>query len=283
VLAHDGVVGPHDLFRAWQPNLPALGLIALAAGLYGYGRRSPRPQSDRRLPLFVIAGLATLMLALASPLDTASGSLASAHMVQHLLITTIAVPLLILGHPARTMMRAIPLAGRWRRHQMLVRTAGRRTLRRPVALALMHGFVMWLWHVSGPYNAALESHAWHGLGHLTMFVTALAFWKSVALRRADAGVRILATFALALQTTFLSAVVTFARVPWYTGHGDAPRKWGLDNLEDQQLAGVIMWVPGGAVYVIAALVLTTRWIRSSSAFAVQINDPFGNIAHTETT
>jgi putative membrane protein len=266
VLAHGSAIGPHDLLTAWRPNAPVVVLIVTAALLYWHGCRDARQRpTDGRRRAFTYAGFAALAVALISPLDTASGSLASAHMVQHLLMTTVAVPLLAFGHPARTMMRVLPRATHvlFRRQQVLVRSVGRRALRHPIGLALLHGFVMWFWHASGPYNAALGNEAVHALGHATMFVTAFAFWAAVASRsNFDIGVRLLATFALALQTTFLSALITFARVPWYSGHGDATQAWGFDALQDQQLAGVIMWVPGGAVFVIVALSLTTRWLRS---------------------
>jgi putative membrane protein len=128
---------------------------------------------------------------------------------------------------------------------------------------------LWLWHSAALYEAALRSHWLHGLEHVSFFVPALLFW-SVVLRRqpgpdAFPGVALVLVFTMALQSVLLSALLTFSPTPWYPSYGERAAPWGLDPLVDQQLAGVMMWVPGGLVYLGIALVLLTSGIRHTPA------------------
>jgi cytochrome c oxidase assembly factor CtaG len=272
-LTHPGQpLAPHDLWSAWNLDpLLVLGLL-LAAWVFraGYVRGRTQPIDCRRARYFAGA-LAVLALALASPLDALSGALASAHMVQHLLLVLVAAPLLAFSAAGATLVRGTPRTvrrglGRWRGRLGLTR-ARTGVLRHPGAVWLLHVGALWFWHASGPYGAALDHEAVHLLEHASFLVTGVLFWNVVAASRRPAGMSpgfgVLLLFATAMPSVFLSALLTFAGTPWYDGYTDTTRAWGLEPLADQQLAGVIMWIPGGVLYIVAALVLLAFWIRDS--------------------
>lgn len=277
VLAHPGrPAAPHDLWAAW--NLDPLLLAALlgAGVLYARGRAAAhRPVLGSTRARCFAGALLVIAVALVSPLDAASGSLASAHMVQHVLLMLVAAPLLSLSSPLATLLRGGPpalsrAAGSWHRR---LRT-GLKPLRRPAPVWLLHVGTIWFWHASVPYGAALASEAVHIVEHVTFLVTAVLFWNLVLggarAGKVSKGLGILLVFGAALQSVFLSALLTFARTPWYRGYLTTTQAWGLGPLEDQQLAGVLMWVPAGAVYASVALTLLVLWIRASEAEPPQL-------------
>jgi cytochrome c oxidase assembly factor CtaG len=274
LLAHQGQpLAPHDLWGAWtlEPVL-LLGLL-LAVLAYRRGQTGGRRRAaDVWRARCFAGGLVALGVALVSPLDALAGALASAHMVQHVLLLLVAAPLLALAAPSSTLLRGSPLAvrratGRWRRRLGL--THGRlRVLRHPVAVWLLHVATLWFWHAAVPYDAALDSSVVHVLEHASFLVTGLLFWRVVLGGRRRAGqvthgLGVLLVFAMAMQSVFLSALLTFARTAWYSGYAATTAAWGLDPLADQQLAGAIMWIPAGLVYLAAGLTLMVMWVRST--------------------
>lgn len=262
---------PHDLWTAWNADpLVVVGLLA-AVWLFWSGWRRRRVRRDTRRAGFFALGLFTLAVALLSPLDALAGALASAHMVQHLLFTLVAAPLLALSSPGATLVHGAPAAvrrttGRWRsRLRLTARNTGR--VRHPVVAWLLYVGTLWFWHAAVPYDTALASEPVHIVSHATYLLTAVLFWRVVADSARgpalSAGVGILLAFTAAMQGVFLSALLTFASSPWYSGYADTTAPWGLDPLADQQLAGAIMWLPGGVIYVGTALALLVTWIRES--------------------
>jgi putative membrane protein len=273
VLAHPGQPpAPHDLWGAWNLDPALLGGFLLAAWAYRRGQTSgPRRPVDTWRARCFAAALAALGVALVSPLDALSGALASAHMVQHLLLLLVAAPLLALSAPASAILRGSPLAvrrasGRWRRRLGLTH-GNLAVLRHPAAAWLLHVGVLWFWHAAAPYDAALDNEFLHVLEHASFLVTAVLFWHAVigvrGAARVSGGLGVLLVFAMAMQSVFLSALLTFARTPWYSGYATTTASWGLDPLTDQQVAGVIMWIPAGGIYLAAALVLLVTWIRAT--------------------
>jgi putative membrane protein len=143
----------------------------------------------------------------------------------------------------------------------------RRLVHPGVAWAL-HGGALWLWHAPPLFEAALESEAVHYLQHLTLLVSALLFWASLLPRRADTRSRIVAVFSLfttSIHTTLLGALLTLSPTIWYARYAGVEASGGLSALEDQQLAGLIMWVPFGVVYLAAALALLAAVLRDDGA------------------
>jgi putative membrane protein len=143
-----------------------------------------------------------------------------------------------------------------------------------VTIWLLHVGTLWFWHAAVPYNAALENESLHVLEHASFFVTALLFWHVIiGVRGADRvsnGFGVLLVFAMGMQSVFLSVLLTFARAPWYAGYATTTRLWHLEPLADQQLAGVIMWIPAGLVYLTAALTLVVTWVRGSETDSIAL-------------
>ena len=280
IIAHAGLpVQPDDLWSTWTVDPLVLAGLGVIAVWFARGRR-PRPDAAgaRGRAWCVAAALAAIAVALLSPLEAASGSLASAHMVQHILLILVAAPLVALGAPGAAIVRGAPAVARrtlarWRRPLTSVRTASRR-LGTPVAAWLLHVGTLWFWHAALPYDAAVENDSVHAVSHVTLILTAIVFWRAVlpplATFRAPTGVGILLVFAMGLQSVFLSALLTFATTPWYAAYKGTTQAWGLTMLEDQQIAGAIMWVPAGLIYLSAGLALVGMWIRSAERSPIEL-------------
>lgn len=268
ISAHvDQPLAPHDLWSTWNADPLLIAGFSLVAWAY---LRGASRLGTLRAGLF-LAAWGALGVALLSPLDALSGALASAHMVQHVLLVLVAAPLLALSAPTSTILRGTPL--RVRRMLLRARRPFRSwvmaLVRRPAAVWLLHIAALWCWHAAALYDAALQHPLLHAVEHATFLVTGLLVWQVVVGRRNPArispGLGIIFVFAMALQGVVLSLLMTFARAPWYAYEQLAvtARPWPLDPLADQQLAGVIMWIPGGMVYLAAALVLLVTWIHTT--------------------
>ncbi|MEX2660179.1 MAG: cytochrome c oxidase assembly protein, partial [Acidimicrobiales bacterium] len=263
LLAHGGEpLRPHDLWGAWDLH-PAV-IVGLLLALWAHARgtaRAPRRDGWRWRSACFVAAVVAVAVAVISPLDALAGALASAHMVQHVLLVLVAAPLLAVSAPSAALLRGSPpavreAAVRWRRRFRLTRR-NLSPLRHPAAVWLLHVGALWFWHAAGPYGAALESEAVHVVEHVSFLVTAVLFWQLVvgsrAAGRVSNGAGVLLVFAMGMQSVFLSLLLTFARTPWYPAYRSTTAAWHLDPLADQQLAGAIMWVPAGFIYVGTAL------------------------------
>lgn len=274
--AHDGAVTPASLWQRW--NLDPMLLLSLlaASALYGYGvgrlwRRAGPGRGVRRWQVAAFAGgMLSLLVALITPLDALSAALFSAHMVQHLLLMMVAAPLLVLSDPLLPLLWALPLAARqrigrlWKRSAPLGRLAC--VIERPLVVWVLHAAIFWLWHLPRLYEAALASELVHHLEHACFFAVACLFWWAIGqmggrrLERAGAGV--LFVFTTALQSGALGALLTLSPFPWYRFYEPHTAAWGLSPLDDQQLGGVIMWVPSGVLYLIVAAALFVLWLQA---------------------
>jgi cytochrome c oxidase assembly factor CtaG len=213
-------------------------------------------------------------LALLSPLHALGEQLFVAHMVQHELSMAVAAPLLVVGRPLVPMLWALPSAARRRIGRITRRHAWRSAwhlITLPLVAFLVHGTAIWIWHIPSLFQATLESDTVHALQHLSFFGTALLFWWTIIhahapggrARAASFGIAVLLLFGTALHSGALGALLTFSRTVWYPAYGSAARSWGLTPLEDQQLAGLVMWIPATFAYLVAALFLFTSWLRAS--------------------
>ena len=266
---------------AWNLDPVLLSGFLLAALAYRRGQTGrPRRQVDTWRGRCFTGALLALGVALLSPLDALSSALASAHMVQHLLLLLVAAPLLALSAPSSTILRGSPLAvrrasGRWRRRLGLTH-GNLRAVGHPAVVWLLSVGALWFWHAAGPYDAALDSEPLHLLEHVSFLVTAVLFWHVVVgfrgVARVSNGLGVLLVFAMAMQSVFLSLLLTFARTPWYSGYATATAPWGLDPLTDQQLAGVLMWIPAGGIYLVVALALLVSWIRATEVDDVAVEE-----------
>jgi putative membrane protein len=276
--AHAGrPLAPHDLWTAWSGEplvLLGIGLGALAyrRGLRALWGRAGVGRGIRSWQAWAYTGgLLALAVALVSPLDALGGALFSGHMVQHLVLVLGAAPLLALGAPLLGWLWALPPGGRravargWHRAPALRALA--RALSHPASAWLLHAGVLWAWHVPGLYDAAVASDVVHAAEHASFLFTAFLFWWALvhpggAFRRAP-GLGVLYVFTFALQNGILGAWLTLATRSLYAAHAHTTQVWGFTPLQDQQIAGAIMWVPGSTAYLLAVVALFARWLKEA--------------------
>jgi len=257
----------------WSLEPGVLVPLALAALLYArgtivLGRRGRGVAIRPPQVVSFAAGWLVVALALVSPLHDASERLFSAHMVQHELLMAVAAPLLALGRPMIVMLWSLPARGRrviGRATRLAAVRAAWAVLARPADAWLIHGVAIWAWHMPALFEAALRNETIHALQHACFLGSALLFWWSVVhgQRRAARGVAVVYLFTTAVHTGVLGALMTFARAPWYPAYAGTAPMWGITPMADQQLAGLIMWVPSSVAYLIAALAIMMRWLRDS--------------------
>ena len=257
---------------AWTWDPWVLVPLLLSGGLYLRGtlvlwRRAGWGRGIRpwRVASYALGWLA-LAGALLSPLHWLGERLFTAHMVEHEAVMAVAAPLLALARPVGAFVWALPAGLR----RALGRAARRHAVRavwsgvtRPLTATIVHGGVIWLWHIPALFDAALIGLLLHRLQHLSFLVSALAFWWALV-RRCDRGAAVLHLFATATHTGLLGALIVLAPSVLYRQQTADSASWGLTALEDQQLAGLVMWIPAGTVYAGAALALAALWIRQSS-------------------
>ena len=283
--AHPGrAPAPHDAWRAWGDDPLAIALIVLAALMYARGatRLWISVGQGRGVPRWRVwcyaAGIFALFCALISPLDAIGNALFSAHMLQHLLLAVVAPPLLILGDPLVVLLWGCSPGVRRSLARWWLRARTLRTfiavISRPAISVSLHLTALAAWHAPTLYDAALRNEWVHAAEHFSFFGSALLFWRLIAdrrtLRHIGAPLACAALFAVAVEGTILGALLTLARYPWYLSHLTTTQPWGLTSLEDQQLAGLIMWIPGGLPYVLAAALLVAGALRQRSNGALRL-------------
>ena len=277
-LAHVGLApAPHDVWTHWGASPVEVLLLTLPAAWYAVGVRALWRSAGvghgvtRAAAARFGLGMLVLWIALLSPLDAMADALFSAHMLQHMLLILAAAPLLVAGAPLVPMLWALPRAarrssGRWWAGRPAARAAVDALLS-PLVVFALHALAIWFWHAPGPYQAALARPWVHALEHASFLLTACAFWWVVAppvgRRCAHAPALLLVVGTLA-QTGALGAILTLSVAPWYPAHAAGARAWDTTLLGDQQLAGLLMWVPAGFVYVAAAARLFLRWMADDA-------------------
>ncbi len=281
VFAHigPGLDPSTPLWLAWnlEPSL-IIGFAALL-GLYFYAAGPLRRRFgwaahvDARQTFAFVAGVAVLILGLMSPLDILGDEyLFSAHMVQHTLIALVAPPLLLLGTPG------------WMIEPLLANAVVRRVARwlaHPVVAFGLFNADLWLWHAPGLYDATLENELVHIFEHLTFIGFGVIFWLPILsptplIPRISRMFGVLYLFLACQPMVALGALLTFATAPIYQPYVFAPRIWGINPLADQQLGGLIMWLPTNIPYLIGLSVLFFRWVgdqdRTERAAAGEFED-----------
>jgi putative membrane protein len=256
--------------RGWTIG-PALVYVAIAAMLYyvggrGYSRGGFEP---RRTAAFA-GGLATIVLALDSPIDAYADQLFWVHMLQHVLLLTVAPPLILLGRPWPQMWRALPVQSRRTIARTLTRsrwTAPLRSVVRPWPAWVLFNVTFVAWHIPGAYDLTLRSNAVHDAEHAMFFFTGLLFWARVI----DPGplrpslqwpVRIAYVVGAMIVGWVLAITLVLVREPLYSHYALlVHRPGGISALTDQQLAAGMMWVPGSISYTITVLIGVYRWLE----------------------
>jgi putative membrane protein len=276
--AHDGQpLAPHDLWSAWSFEPLVVAALGITGWLYLRGVRAVWQSAGARRGVQMwevgvfTAGWLTLAVAVVSPLHRLGGVLFSAHMVQHELLMAVAAPLLVIGRPVVAFLWGVPVSwrrtlGAWAAAASVRATWELLTL--PLVAWGLHAVAIWLWHAPALYEATLRSEMTHTLQHMSFLVSALLFWWALLRTREGRLGRptaVLYLFTTAVHTSLLGALLTFSTRLWYPLYGSSTAVWGLTPLEDQQLAGLIMWVPAGLAYLIATLAIAASWLQEPAA------------------
>jgi putative membrane protein len=223
-------------------------------------------------------GWLVLALAIVSPLHWLGERLFSAHMIEHELIMTVAAPLMAYARINGALLWSLPQ--QWRGVAGRVLTTGIiaacwRAISHPVAATALHGLALWIWHAPPLYRLALEQEAAHRLQHVSFFLSSLLFWWVLFYGRGHGrsssvrdGIAIACLFITVLHSGLLGALLTFSPRVWFPQQELLAAQFGLTPIEDQQLAGLVMWIPIGMIYTCAALLFAYRWLsRSGSTMA----------------
>lgn len=228
----------------------------------------PRRWPVWRTALFLL-GLAALLGALASPIDVDASVSFAVHMVQHMLLTVVAAPLIMLGAPIRPLLRGLPTLARGGIVRPLARARPVRSfvhlVRHPLIAAALYVGGLYAWHLPNLYDAALLDARVHVLEHAWFFVSALIFWSVVidpVPFRATLGYGARLPYLLVLgaaQNTVLGGILSFSSRLLYTAYPDTA-VFGMDRVTDQRVGGAIMWVVGDLVFLAAASVAFFLWL-----------------------
>ncbi len=278
--------------QSWSWRLEIIIPLLLLGYLYTAGwwrlrkrtahSRRTRP-STRRQPLTApwrlasyYGGLFCVALSLLSPIDSLGQQLFFMHMIQHLLLIMIAPPLLLIANPMPVILWGLPDRLRLQAGRALGNVLHRdsqfrqllRTITAPGIIWLVWVIALFGWHDPAMYNAALRYEFLHDLEHLSFFIASMLFWWHVT----GAGPRIHKQFGYIGRIAFVLAAVppNMALGVWlsfnsrviYTYYLAVPRLWGIDALTDQQIGGIIMWIPGSMMFLLAALILTAQYLGS---------------------
>ncbi|HEX2547852.1 MAG TPA: cytochrome c oxidase assembly protein [Ramlibacter sp.] len=264
--AHVPEAAPAASWWEWNLEPWLLFLLALSAVGYAVGLRRLWAQAGRGRGVSTLqawafwGGWLSLILALVTPLDPLGSKLFSAHMVQHELLMVVSAPLLVLGRPLATWTFALsPAQRRVVGHFFATRAWSSfwSTLTDPLFAWALHALALWAWHIPALFDAALQHEGLHILQHASFLGTALFFWWAVLGHdprgRYGPGHSALYLFTTMMHTGALGALLSLAPTPWYAPYVATTVALGLDPAQDQQLGGLVMWVPAGLAYVVAAL------------------------------
>lgn len=230
---------PGELLARW--NFDPLLLVALAGAAAVWQVRVGNSNPERRPAFYSALGLA--MLLFVSPFCALTSALFSARAVHHVLLVAGLAPLLVLALPRNRLPKVGSLA----------------------AWTAVQALCFWAWHAPPLYSAALSSDAIYWLMQLSIAGSAVGFWA--AIRQSSAPYAVAALLVSMVQMGLLGALITFAARPLYEPHFATTLPWGFSALEDQQLAGLVMWAPAAAFYLAAALVIASRWLKAESRAA----------------
>ncbi len=244
--AHEAAALAEAGFAALAPAL--FGALVLAFGWTLYLRGLRRVSAPREAQAAFHAAMLLTVAAVFGPLDRWAETNSGLHMVQHMLLIVVVAPLGALAAPLPQFRAALP--GYWRRVWNVLAACGQR----PLAMAIVHGVAIWLWHAPGPYRLALDNGWWHWVEHASFVASGWLFWWAVLhAGRERMPHALLALLLTLIHTGLLGALLSFARVPLY----------GEAGLQNQQLAGLVMWVPGGGFYLAAGVWVVWRLLAAS--------------------
>lgn len=269
--------------RSWDFRIEVVLILLIAGTLFVRGwwllRQRTRSRAGENRwqagaawrPIAYLSGLFLLGITLMSPIDVLSSQLFTMHMIQHVLLVMIIPPLILLANPMPFSLWGLPKEARkgvggWFSSGSRLRKV-LKALTGAGFVWLAYVIVIWGWHDPYAYNLALENGIIHDIEHITFILVAMLFWWHII----GAGPRIHRSLSPAARFAFtLSAIppimiagvaIAFADEPIYPYYDALPRLWGLSTLQDQRIAGIIMWIPGSMMYMIAGLILVAHWLQ----------------------
>lgn len=232
---------PDTLWQSWNFDPYLLGALVVTTGLLIANSRTAATRHGR---LYAVAASVTLFIAFVSPLCALSSALFSARIFHHVMLIAIAAPLIALALPLRRPRNSGLLS----------------------AAFLVHTIFVWIWHAPAPYALALSSHWVYWAMEITLLGSAILLWQLIfAARRAHCLPALAALFGSIVQMGMLGALLTFARTPLYGHHIATTEAFGLAPLADQQLAGILMWVPAALPYLLVALIFSSAVVQERLA------------------
>lgn len=255
----------------WAPAVVILLLLTAVvyiAGLIRMYRTSARASIRWDSVACFAVGWTSLVLALDSPIHEIGEQLFWVHMTQHEILMLISAPLLVLGRPLVPFLYALSPSWRQRVAELShtrAFSATWRSISSPASAWLISALALWAWHVPWLFTRAIESDWMHAAQHASFLLSALLFWWPLANGAPSMGYggAMVYVFTTAMHTSILGALLTFARMPWYAPYVHTAPLWNLTALEDQQLGGLIMWIPAGTLLLAAFLILLVKWMKQS--------------------
>ncbi len=277
-VAHEVASDGRIWWHVWRLDPTFLLPLAVLAWCYARGLRSwperSRPHPRWRTVSF-FTGVVLFVLAQESPLDRLAGQQLTFHMAQHEVVMMLAVPAMLLGAPTTPVLRGLP---RWLRRGLIRRVAGSalgrgayRALTSPAAAATVFIATVWAWHlVPGWYDAALRTPWLHVVQHATFALAATLFWWNVIEApphrpRLEAMPRVLYLMAVGALKDGAAALIVFASLPLYSEYAHVERILPWSAMRDQQIGGLVMWVPGTVVMLVAAGATFLAWFGETGA------------------
>ena len=258
-------LAPSTFMRWWSWEPFVVIPLAITGAMYAIGVVRMKGIRKWQIASFA-AGWIALVIALVSPLDALGGILFSAHMAQHEMLMIVAAPLLVFGRPLIAFLWALPARWRVPTGHFFQREPIRKTwnwITGALVVTILHAIALWVWHIPSWYEATLRNDGIHALQHISFLLTATMFWWSLThgrYGRLGYGAAVVYVFATAGHSGALGALITFAPHLWYPIYGARTAAWGLNAIEDQQLAGLIMWIPAGVLFTILGIAIFAAWL-----------------------
>jgi putative membrane protein len=248
----------------WEFEPSIVAPLLITAGMYGFGWHrcsAYRPRARWELALFV-SGWLVLAAALLSPLHPLGEELFFAHMAQHEVLMLAAAPLLVFSRMDQIVPWALPITLR----RKFLQTFHLRLFHSSSLALVVHAIAIWGWHIPSPYQASVRSEFVHALQHLSFLLSAFWFWwvlfYSMTSKRMY-GSAVAYVFVTGVHTSVLGAILTFSGHIWYPIYETTAPQFGLSSSLDQQLGGLLMWIPANLVYIAIGLWLLRAWIIES--------------------
>lgn len=252
-----------------------IGNLATLSCLYLRGWRQSAAARGYHLIFFILAVL-SILAALLPPIDHVSEELLSIHMIQHMLLMMVGAPFFVFGYLDYYAKLGLSPSSRrllWKLSRSLI-GLGILRVGRPLVVAILYAFILWIWHLPLLYQSALNDKFIHNIQHLAFFIASYYFWK-VLLRRVgrpalNEAAGIIYLFVASVHSASLGVLMALSPEVWYPYYNAKTMTYGLTALEDQQWAGAIMWMPAGTTYIVVAAWLVLKLLKDSDKKKVDL-------------